>query len=126
MPRLQTDIAVDFANQTMALVAQIKSLRTQIAEIVKVNTDTPLGNFWTVLQTTPLLADGSLGTADAAQTPNAAHPIDTRIYVGLARAVKSGDLTNALQILVDLNTFCNGTQVNANSSRPGQINNVAL
>lgn len=126
MSRIQTDIAVDAANQVIGIVNQIRALRTQIAELVKVNTDTPLGNFWTVLQTTAILADGSLGTADAAQTPNAAHPIDTRIYVGLARAVKSGDLTNALQICVDLNAFCNGTQVNAAAGRPGQINNVAL
>ncbi len=125
MAQLQSDTAVIYANMVIGLVQQIRGMRSQVAEIVAINANTPLSaNFWNVLKTTALAADGTLGTADGSVV--AGDPIDTRVYPALLRAVKQGDLSNALGILVDFNTFCNGTQVNANASRPGQINNVAM
>lgn len=125
MAVLKSDVAVTYANHVLGLVSQIRSLRAAIAEIVKVNVDNPLGNFWAALHTASVGSDGSLGLPDSG-APVAANPIDTRVYTQLQRAVKAGDLTSALQVLVDFSTFCDGLQVNANLARPAQINNVSL
>lgn len=126
MAQLTSDVAVANANQVMTLVQLLKQLRQQLAELVTVNANNPLGNLWNTLNTTAVLSDGELGTADAAGTPNAAHPIDPRVYPALSRLVKSSDLTNALQVLVDLQTFLAGTATTANAARPAQINAVSM
>lgn len=125
MPRLQSDIAVDYANQVMGCVQQLRNLLASITPITGLNATSPLGNLWTALQTTATLADGTLGTADAAQTPNSAHVIDTRIYTALGRDVKSGDLSNALAVLIDFQTFMAGGELVPNGARAGNVNNVA-
>lgn len=121
---LQSDVAITIANQVITLVSQIKLVRSQVAEITKVNTDNPLGTLWNALKTCVLNGDGTLGAADG--TPTAGHSIDSRVYPNLQREVTNTNLTDALQILVDFIAFCNGTQVNANAARPAQINNVSM
>lgn len=127
MATLQADIAVNYANQVMSITQQLRNVLAAITPITGVNATKPLGTLWTALQTTAVLADGTLGAADASQTPNAAHPIDPRIYTQLNRAVKSGDLTNALQVLVDFQAFMAGTleEPAGNGARAGNVNNVA-
>jgi len=103
---------------------QILELKKRVAALVTENGVSPIGNRWATLTTTAVATDGGLGTVDGA--PNAAHVIDPRVYPNITRTVSPNDLNNALQILVDFNTFNAGTQVNANASRPGQLFNVAL
>lgn len=124
MAQLQSDLAVAYANQVMALVQQVRAIRQTVAEMVTINANNPLGNLWNVLKTTALAADGTLGTADGAVV--AADPIDPRVYPAISRAVSQTALNNALQILVDLNTFCNGTALAANAARPAQIDAVSM
>ena len=124
MSFLQSDDAVTYVNQVCQLVGQIKAMRQTVAELITVNANNPIGNLWNVLKTTALNADGTLGTADGSVV--AANPIDPRVYPALNRAVSQNALNNALQILVDFNTFCNGTQVAANAARPAQINAVSM
>lgn len=126
MPTLQSDIAVQYANQLIGLAQQLKNVRAAVAEIVTVNSVTPLGNLFTVLNTTALASDGTLGTADAAGSPNSGHPIDPRVYPALSRAVKSGDLTNALQLVVDFSSFMAGSAISSNGARPANIDAVAM
>lgn len=126
MPTLQSDIAVQYANQLIGLAQQLRSIRAAVSEIVTINATNPLGNLFTVLNTAALAADGSLGTADTPGTPVSGHPIDTRLYPGLSRAVKSGDLTNALQLVVDFNSFMAGTALSSNGARPANIDAVAM
>lgn len=122
MARLTSDIAIDYANQIIALATQLRNIRALIAEIVTLNVTSPFGNLWATFATTNTNADGTLATADS--TPNVAHPIDPRVYTGLTRAVKSGDLTNALQLIVDFQAFMAGTALVANGARPANINAV--
>lgn len=122
---LQTDTAVKYANQVCSLVQQLQGVLANVEALAAINAANPLSsNFWNLLNTTALAADGSLGTADG--TPNTAHDIDPRVYAALARAVSATQLTQALQVLVDFNAFCQGTAVAANASRPAQINAVAM
>ncbi len=123
MARLASDIGVDYGNQIMSIAQQLRNIRAAVAEIVTINAANPLGNLWTTLGTTAVNADGTLGTADG--SPNATHPIDPRAYPNLTRAVKSGDLTNGLQLIVDFQAFMAGTQVNANGARPANINAIS-
>lgn len=124
MAQLQSDLAVAYANQVMSLVQQLRGMRQTIAELVTVNTNNPLGNLWNVLKTTALATDGTLGAADT--TVVAANPVDPRVYLSINRTVSQTALNNALQILVDLNTFCNGSALSANAARPAQIDAVAM
>lgn len=124
MARLASDIAIDKANAVDAMVQQIFNLKNQVAAIVAENAVNPLGTRWATLTTTAVATDGAVGTVDG--SPNAAHVIDPRVYASIARTVSPNDLAAALQVLVDFNTFCAGTQVNANAARPAQINAVAL
>lgn len=124
MATLTSDVAAQYANQVMGLVQQLRSLRVSVAELIVINANNPLGNLWTVLKTTALNADGTLGTADASVVST--DPIDPRVYAALSRAVKASDLTAALQILVDFNTFLQGTAVAANAARPAQMNAVSM
>jgi hypothetical protein len=125
MATQQSDIAIQYANQVQSLVAQLVALRQQIAGIVTVNAANPLAsNFWNVLNTTALAADGSLGTADG--SPNTAHKIDSRLYPALNRSISATDLANGLQILVDLQTFFTGAQPEAVAGRPAQMDALGM
>src|SRR5262252_5493135 len=115
---LQSDVTVNYANQVMSLVSQLRNLRAQIQDLLIVNTNNPLGTKWNALTTTLLNGDGSLGTVDG--TPTSGHYVDSRVYPNLQRVVTNTNLTDALQILVDLNTFCAGTALSANAARPAQ------
>jgi hypothetical protein len=126
MATLQSDTAVGYGNTVMLLVQQLRAIRAQAAEIVTLNATTPLGNLWNALSTTPLLVDGTLGVADTAQVPVLTHPIDTRVYTALNRAVKASDLSNALQELVDFVAFCAGTAIALNGARPSNTNAVSM
>lgn len=124
MAGLQVDNAVNYANQVMNIVQQLRNLRAACVEIVTINGTTPLGNLWTVLKTAALNTDGTLGTADGSVTST--NPIDTRVYTAMSRAVKSGDLTNALQCIVDFDSFMAGSSLSANGARPANINAVSI
>lgn len=124
MAQVQSDLAVSYANQVMSLIQQLRGMRQVIAELVTVNANNPLGNLWNVLRTTALAADGQLGTADG--TVVAANPIDPRVYPAISRTASQTALNNALQILVDFNSFCAGSSLGANASRPAQIDAVAM
>src|SRR6185437_4356323 len=103
MATLQSDIAVNYANQVIGIVQQLRNLRAACAEIQTINSATPLGNFWNVLNTTALAADGALGTADGA--PNTSHAIDTRVYPALSRGqVSATQLASGLALALSLNT----------------------
>lgn len=126
MATQQSDVAVNYANQVQNLVQQLTNIRSQVANIIAVNTVTPLGNLWNKLNTTPLLNDGNLGTADTQGTPVLADYIDPRVYPTINRTVKASDLANGLQALVDLNTFFQGTAVAANGARPANLNALGM
>jgi hypothetical protein len=68
--------------------------------------------------TTPVNADGTLGTADA--TPNVAHPIDPRVpaQAGLTRAVLAADLGSALTMLQAVSTLLAGSAVTQQGQSP--------
>lgn len=120
----QSDIAINYANQVMNLVQQIANVRTATATLIGINAVVPLGNFWNALNTTALNADGSLGTAD--NSPVNGHYIDSRIYTNINRTVKNTDLSNALQVLSEFNTFCSGADTSSDGARPAFIDNVSL
>jgi hypothetical protein len=124
MSQLQSDTAITYANQTMNLVQQLRILRVSVAELMTINANNPLGNLWNPLKTTGTNADGTLGTADG--TPVVTNPIDSRIYPALSREASATAIEAALQILVDFNTFLNGTALSANAARPAQINAVSM
>lgn len=126
MATQQSDITVSYANQVQNLIQQICQIRDQAAALVAKNTTTPLGNMWNKLNTTPLLNDGNLGTADTQGTPVLADYIDPRVYPALNRTVKASDLTNGLQALVDFGSFCGGSALSANGARPGNLNALGM
>src|ERR1700743_3866324 len=100
----QSDITVNYANQVMVAVQQIASLRSIVSALLAFNNVNPLATLWNELNTTALNADGSLGTADG--TPTSGHYIDSRVYPAVSRVIKNTDLSNALQVLTEFNTFC--------------------
>lgn len=120
----QSDIAINYANQVMNLVQQIANVRTATATLIGINTVVPLGNFWNALNTTALNADGSLGIAD--QVPANGHYVDSRVYPNISRTVKNTDLSNALQVLSEFNTFCSGADTPSDGARAAFIDNVSL
>ncbi len=126
MSKQQSDIAVDYANQIQSMVQQIANLRAQVNSFLAINAVGPVGNLVNALNTTPLLADGSLGTADTLGTPVSGHYVDPRIYPNLGRVVKNTDLTNGIGVLTDFQTWSAGTSLATNGARPGQINALGM
>lgn len=120
-----SDIAVSYGNMVISFAQQVASLRQLGSQIAAINAVNPLGNLWNNLHTTALGTDGSLGTADSGN-PVLTDPIDTRVYPALNRVAKASDLANALQLVVDFNTFAAGTALSANGARPANINAVAM
>jgi hypothetical protein len=118
-----SDQAVTYANSVASICQQIRNLQGQIQNLLTVNTNDPLGTKWNALQTTALTADGQFGTADG--TPNTAHNIDGRVYANLGRSASATAYGQALQVIVDFNTFVTGGALSANSARPAQIDAVA-
>ena len=114
-----SDTAIKYANQIIGIVAQLGNLRDQINTILALNTVSPLGNAWNVLNTTALTADGQVGTADG--SPNTAHAIDPRVYPALSRAVSAATLENGLQVLTEFQTFSTGGTTASDGSRPAFI-----
>lgn len=123
MATLASDTAVKYANQVVGLATQLANIRDQVNALLALNAVQPLGNLWNVLNTTALLGDNQLGTADV--SPNTAHSIDTRVYTGLGKAVSATALTNGLQILTEFQTFCTGALTAADGSRPAFIDTLS-
>ena len=113
------DVSVGYANQVMNDLQALLALLRSVQGLTAVNTTTPLGNAWNVLNTCVTAADGTIGAEDG--TPNTAHLIDSNVYPNLQRAVSATQLGQMLQVLVDFQTFCAGTSLAANASRPAQI-----
>jgi hypothetical protein len=123
-PQSPADVAIAQANIVMQFCQQIRTLQVAIQGVLTYNTSNPLGTSWSALNTAATAADGQLGTADG--TVNTAHVIDGRVYANLNRDVSETALAQALQVLVDFNSFCNGSALSANASRPGQLNAVVI
>jgi len=123
MAQLQSDTAVKYANQVVGLAAQLANIRDQVNALLALNSVQPLGNLWNALNTTAQAADGTLGTADGA--PNTAHPIDTRVYAALGKAVSATALSNGLQLLTEFQTFSTGATTASDASRPAFIDTLS-
>jgi hypothetical protein len=121
-----SDVAINYANQVINMVKQLQGLRASLADLLVVNTNNPLGNQWNVLNTTALTSDGQVGTADTPGTPVNGHYIDPRLYPAIGRLVKNTDLANGLSLLVSLNSFLAGTQINAAGTTPAFIDALAM
>lgn len=125
MATLQSDLAINYANQIISLVQQMRNLRTTAAEIQAINTNTPLGNLWNVLSTTALSADGGLGAPNA--SPNTANPIDTRVYPTLTRGqVSANTLANGLALVISFVNLMNGQAITANGATPATVNTLSM
>lgn len=122
---VQNDININYANEVISLVQQIRNMKAAIAELLAINSQVPLGNLWATLKTTAINSDGTLGTADSG-SPIAANPIDSRVYTNLSRAVKLSALNDGLGVLVDFNAFCAGTSLTTQAARPAQIDNLSM
>lgn len=125
MSTLQSDIAVQYANQIANIVQQMRNIRVNVAEIQAINANTPLGNLWNALNTTALAGDGSLGTADA--TPVTTHPVDPRVYPALNRGqVSATQLASGLALVLAFDQLMAGTAVSSNGAAPATINALSM
>ena len=114
---------IALANALIAIAQDLQALESSIADIVAINNVTPLGNQFVNLNTTALLADGSLGTADA--SPVQTDPIDTRVYPTLKVALSYLQLTQLLTMAISTGNFLNGQAVSANGTIPALLAAVA-
>lgn len=95
--------ALAAANGIMAIAQQLATLRANIAAFVTAYNSEGYGTTWGNLATCAQSADGSLGTADG--TPTAGHPIDTRVYPTLNKAVPASSLTGGVNLIEQLQNF---------------------
>lgn len=85
---------VGIANTIIDIVQQLSLLKGRIDAVAAQFTQLTSQTTLNAMATCAVNADGSLGTADG--SPNAAHPIDTRVIQALNRAVLASDLGSAL------------------------------
>lgn len=95
--------AIQVANTYFGLVQQLVTLYQQIKVAKQQWGDDGVANVVAALQTAPLSADGTLGVADG--SPNVAHPVDTRIYTTLNRAISANQLNAVVSMLDNIPTF---------------------
>ncbi|HLW67827.1 MAG TPA: hypothetical protein VKS79_21090 [Gemmataceae bacterium] len=95
--------AITEANNLIALMKQIQALRPAWNDFITRYNSEGWAAIWQALPTAALNGDGSLGTADG--SPNAFHPIDTRIVTTLNKSVSKAQLTNGVVLLQQLQNF---------------------
>lgn len=110
--------AVALLNQTYSLINQLQGLGLAVNALASQYNNTGASTFWSAMPTCAQNADGSLGTADA--TPNAAHPIDTRVVTGLLRAVPANDGMSLVAALQAFQLYFSGGAV-PQTARQGLI-----
>jgi hypothetical protein len=116
------DSAVSFANQLMSLAQQAQQLRGALAEAVKRYNSENYSAVWSAMATAAQNADGSLGQADA--TPQAGHPLDTRVYGNLSKAVTAAMLTALITFAGDYANFLGNVSPGA-SQRSQTLDDLA-
>jgi len=109
MAATQQSAGVNGANLLYNAVQQLRLLRSAVNEFVTQYNDNSWGTVWAAFATAAVNADGSLGQADA--SPNAAHPIDTRIISGLQSDRSVNDMTSAVTALEAFQSFLTGAAV---------------
>jgi hypothetical protein len=113
--------AINGANDLLAIMQQLQSVRAAADNWLKQYTASNYSAIWNALATAPANTDGSLGTADG--SPNIAHPIDTRIaaLVNLLTPISATNLVNGAALLQALDAFFTN-QVVATSNRDAILN----
>jgi hypothetical protein len=99
------------ANQCIAIMGQFQALWATVNEFVTQYNDQATSTTWAAMSTTAQASDGTLGTADG--TPNTAHPIDTRVYTALNRAISDTNLVNAVALMQAFQNFLTSGTVTA-------------
>jgi hypothetical protein len=114
MAATQQSQAIQIANNLCAIDSLLMSVYQQMVALDAAWTDTGAATVIAAMATAPLLADGSLGTADV--TPNVAHPIDTRIFPTVQHTLSSNQIGQIKTILDGIVTYVNGLAV---TTQPG-------
>jgi hypothetical protein len=103
------DNAVTFANWLLSLAQTAQNLRANLADAVKRYNSENYNTVWNAMATAVQNADGSLGTADG--TPNVAHPLDTRVFANLSKAVSATQLVAMITFANDFASFLGNVAV---------------
>jgi hypothetical protein len=110
--------AIQIANGLITITQQLAGLKTSIDQLSAQYTSLTLGTPLAAMATTPVNADGTLGTVDG--SPNVNNPIDPRVpaQAGLTRAVKATDIGSALTMLQAVSTLLAGSAVTTQAQSP--------